>query len=526
MSYALELVLQTSQRRRARLNALRFACKVLGSASARAVRVRRRVAVTIEPGTVVAGKYIVERVLGEGGMGLVVSAIHGELGHRVAIKTMLPEANGHPEMRARFEREARAAAGLSSEHAARVTDVGRFDDGIPFMVMEFLEGEDLASAITRQKCLPIVEVVRYFAQACIGLGDAHSHGIVHRDVKPSNLFLAQRPGGRFVLKVLDFGIAKAAFMSTNPVLTRTSAQLGSPQYMSPEQLNDTKSVDARTDIWSLGASMYEALTGVPAFPAHTLAELHVKILTENPVPPSQIRADVPIELEHVILRCLEKDLDRRYPSLEEVQGDLELLQVKISSSGGSLGALPFERTSLPPGAATTDGFAKTAAGTDPGVLLGAASPFSGTEAPTSNTFGGVGPAPSTPKSPVVTTIAAAAALMIAGATAWRVLAPSSLPPPPSVPAAFVTPAAASRKVEGPAPAERSPLAAARAVEAPPPPARVGAADEGAAARPAKRAEVSGAKSSGPAKASTAEEPQKAEKPKKKRSSALDPELEE
>jgi serine/threonine-protein kinase len=486
--------------------------------------------VTIEPGTVLAGKFIVERVLGEGGMGLVVSAIHGELGHRVAIKMMLPEAKGHPEMLARFEREARAAAGLSSEHAARVTDVGRFDDGMPFMVMEFLDGEDLASAIARQKSLPIAEVVRYFVQACIGLGDAHSHGIVHRDVKPSNLFLAQRPGGRLVLKVLDFGIAKASLTSTNPALTRTSAQMGSPQYMSPEQLNDTKSVDPRTDIWSLGASMYEAVTGVTAFPANTLAGLHVKILTENPVPPRQLRPDVPPELEHVLLRCLEKDPDRRYASLAHVQSELERLQVKISTSSGSFGALPYERTSLPPGAATTDGFAKTAAGTDPGAfLVGAASPFTGTEAPTSNTFGGVGPVPAAPKRSPFVPIAAAAALAVAAGIAWRVVAPA----PASAPVAAIP--AATPAPPPPAPAEAE--SASRAVPtdalvAPAPlppsvPARGAAGVPGTPeARPSTRASGAGAKASTATKPGAAEEALRSEKPKKKRSSALDPELEE
>jgi serine/threonine protein kinase len=504
---------------------------------------REERSVTIDPGTVLAGKYIVERVLGEGGMGLVVAAIHAELGHRVAIKMMLPDAKGHPEMLARFEREARAAAGLSSEHAARVTDVGRFDDGMPFMVMEFLEGEDLASAITRQRCLPIVDVVRYFVQACIGLGDAHGHGIVHRDVKPSNLFLAQRSGGRFVLKVLDFGIAKASFTATNPALTHTSAQMGSPQYMSPEQLNDTKNVDARTDIWSLGASMYEALTGAPAFPATTLAGLHVKILTENPVPPSQLRPDVPPELDHVILRCLEKDLDRRYPSLEHVQSELERLQVKISTASGPFGALPFERTSLPPGApgaATTDGFAKTAAGTDPGVSLAAASPFTGTEAPTSNTFGGIGPAAPAPK-PVgraKVAIASAGAAALAFAVAWGAFGARAADRAASSRAEASTPALAAPApavaIAASAASAAPPSAVGAAAPAPAPVPQAAPAIEAAVAAPAaaevpraaKRPVSSGAKGSGAARPAAAEEPAKVDKPKKKRSSALDPELEE
>jgi serine/threonine-protein kinase len=494
--------------------------------------------VTIEPGTVLAGKFIVERVLGEGGMGTVVAAIHAELGHRVAIKMMLPEAKGHPEMLARFEREARAAARLSSEHAARVTDVGRFDDGLPFMVMEFLEGEDLESTIARQKRLPIADVLRYFIQACIGLGDAHSHGIVHRDVKPSNLFLAQRPGGRLVLKVLDFGIAKANLSSTSPVLTRTSAQMGSPQYMSPEQLNDSKNVDLRTDVWSLGASMYEAVTGVPAFPATTLAALHVKIITENPVPPSRFRPDVPPELEAILLRCLEKDPERRFESLDRVQAELERLQIKISTSSGAVGAIPSEGASLPPAARATDGFAKTSAGTDPGVAYSfaasadAPSPFTGTEAPTSNTFGGIHPVKVAARRAPLAVVGSAVLAAVVALVAWRgastgrpVVAGESTSVPVSearvAAPPFVDPPVNASAVVAEPGRERPALV----------PVRDARVDEplAAAVGSSPRAEAKAARRS-PAKAAPtspgAAEPAKAPAAKKRRSSVLDPELEE
>ena len=330
----------------------------------------------IAPGTVLAGKYIVEQVLGEGGMGLVVAATHLELGHKVAIKMMVPSASDQQEMLVRFEREARAAAGLSSEHAARVTDVGRFENGMPFMVMEFLEGEDLAQRIARERQLPIADVVRLFIQACMGLHDAHAKGIVHRDVKPSNLFLATRSSGRVVLKILDFGIAKAAPSTTNPSLTRTTAVLGSPQYMSPEQLSSTKTVDARSDMWSLAAAFYEALTGVAAFPAQTLAELHVKILLEPPVAPHALRPEVPADLEGIVLKCLAKAPDERYASIAEVQRDLESIAVRLSRGGtvssrdpemeatalpGREVATPVVRISRPPAAATPNGLVGTAA---------------------------------------------------------------------------------------------------------------------------------------------------------------------
>ncbi len=285
----------------------------------------------IAPGSVLGGKYLVERTLGEGGMGVVVAAKHLQLGHRVAIKMMLADGARNADALARFEREARAAAELASDHVARVTDVGHFEDGMPYMVMEYLEGEDLAVRIEREGALPIGDVMRMFIHACIGLGDAHAQGIVHRDIKPSNLFLSARRGGRVTLKVLDFGIAKANLTVSDHHLTRTSGMMGSPQYMSPEQLRDTKHVDARTDIWSLGASMYEALTGAPAFPAETLPELHVKILTEEPSSALGHRADAPRELDAILARCLTKDPRGRYASMHELQTELEDLELVLAA---------------------------------------------------------------------------------------------------------------------------------------------------------------------------------------------------
>ena len=294
------------------------------------------------------GKYEVEHVLGEGGMGIVVAAKHLQLGHRVAIKMMFANGLRNADALARFEREARAAAELSSEHVARVTDVGHFDNGAPFMVMEYLEGEDLAARIEREGPLPVADVVRMFIQACIGLGDAHEHGIIHRDVKPSNLFLSKRRSGRITLKILDFGIAKASLTASDHQLTRTSALMGSPQYMSPEQLRESKSVDARTDIWSLGATMYEALTGAPVFPAETLAELHVKILMDEPTPSRSYRADAPEELDRILFRCLAKAQANRFASMQELQDALELLEKRLEAPREFFRSDPsFLETALP-----------------------------------------------------------------------------------------------------------------------------------------------------------------------------------
>ncbi len=489
---------------------------------------------SVAAGTVLGGKFVVERVLGEGGMGMVVAATHVELGHRVAIKMMLPEARQHPEMLARFEREARAAAGLSSEHVARVTDVGRFDDGMPFMVMEFLEGEDLEQCIARQHQLPFGDVVRYFLQASLGLGEAHAHGIVHRDVKPSNLFLARRVGGRNVVKVLDFGIAKASLSNTNPQLTRTSTQMGSPQYMSPEQLRDTKSVDGRTDVWSLGAAFYEAITGVAAFPANTLAELHVKILMDAPVPPSVLRPGTPPELERVVLRCLEKDAGARYATMADLQRDLEQLEGSLASSrsnpyadiafdGTALPASAPAKPSLPPPPRPLDGFAATAQGTDPG------SGFAATDMPTSRTFGGAGSVGRSSSRAVPYAVGAVAlvAALAAGLALGRRGGQAEAGAPPregSVPVASVPVAPpVALPVVPSAPAPAAP-AAPVATEPPAAPVNVRPARgvvEAPADAPSKRVEPARAAPEREAKAMDPARPSA-----KKRRSALDPELEE
>lgn len=316
-------------------------------------------------GEVIGGKYVVEHVLGEGGMGVVVAARHAQLGNLVAVKMILSEFARHPDVVARFEREARAAAELSSEHVARVTDFGCVEDGSPYLVMEYLDGEDLGERIERGR-IPIGDAIRYFTEACLGLGEAHELGIVHRDIKPSNLFIARKKTGREVLKVLDFGIAKAESNSNDRALTRTSAVIGSPQYMSPEQLRDSKSVDRRTDIWSLGAAMYEVLTGTPAFPSESLAELHLKILTSDPRDIREARPDCPTALNAAVLRCLAKDPDSRPASMLELHQLLTRIQEGGSPSGVQLGSTAFDETRIPSGpndahrshagAATSQGF--------------------------------------------------------------------------------------------------------------------------------------------------------------------------
>jgi serine/threonine protein kinase len=251
------------------------------------------------PGTVLAGKYRVERTLGKGGMGVVVEARHIKLDDRVAIKFLLPEVAQNPDFSTRFLREAKAARRIKSEHVAHVIDVDQLESGAPYMVMEFLEGEDLAHMLETTGPLSIPDAVDYVIQGCEAIAEAHKQGIVHRDLKPANLFLTQGTDGSPIVKVLDFGISKTRESGVDN-LTRTAALMGSALYMSPEQLTAPKSVDLRTDIYALGVSLYELLSGKPPFNGETVAELHVHVCTTTPAPLRSLRAEVPQALAAVI----------------------------------------------------------------------------------------------------------------------------------------------------------------------------------------------------------------------------------
>ena len=270
------------------------------------------------PGDLIAGKYEVIKLIGSGGMGYVVSAMHVELGEVVALKFLRPEALQIEELVERFAREARAAAKIRSEHVARVYDVGVLPDGVPFIVMEHLAGQDLADVLQQRGPLPIKVAVEYVMQACEALAAAHASGVVHRDIKPENLFLTQHAQGLDFIKILDFGISKVALAPGKRGFVRTMMPLGSPVYMSPEQIRSSEGVDARTDIWSLGCVLYELLTGTVAFNEPSLMQLSAAILEHEPVPLHEYVPDVPVELENVVLRCLEKDADKRYGNIAEL----------------------------------------------------------------------------------------------------------------------------------------------------------------------------------------------------------------
>jgi eukaryotic-like serine/threonine-protein kinase len=272
-------------------------------------------------GSILGGKYLVEGILGQGGMGIVVAARHIELDQRVAIKCLLAHAQSVPEIVERFTREARAAAKIHGEHVARVIDVGRFDDGTPFMVMEHLKGHDLADELAKVGPLPVTDAVRYLLETCEALVQAHALRIVHRDLKPSNLFLAEQPGRRPIVKVLDFGISKVIDPSGG-ALTKTASVMGTPYYMSPEQLLSSKSVDERSDIWALGIILYELLVGRPPFMAETAPEVIAAVLQNAPAPIQTLRPDVPAGVAQVITRCMRSNVAERYANVAELAQDL------------------------------------------------------------------------------------------------------------------------------------------------------------------------------------------------------------
>jgi serine/threonine protein kinase len=272
------------------------------------------------PGHVIAGKYVIDRVLGRGGVGVVVSATHLALEQKVAIKFLRSDVALSEDTTQRFLQEARAAAMLRSEHVARVHDFGMSEQGHAYIVMEHLEGMDLGNVLDTGP-LPIEAAVEYVLQTCLALAEAHRAGIVHRDLKPANLFLTRRPDGQPVIKILDFGISKIVPKTprgSNAALVTTNANMGSPEYMSPEQMRSAKSVDHRVDIWALGIVLYELITGLPAFTADTIQQLFHLIDASEPTPVESLRPDVPDAVKDVIARCLQKNRMDRFADVAEL----------------------------------------------------------------------------------------------------------------------------------------------------------------------------------------------------------------
>ncbi len=285
-------------------------------------------ALPVRIGEVLAGKYRVERILGRGGMGVVVAAMHVQLQELVAIKLLLPAMGSRPDFVQRFIREARAAVKIKSIHVAHVLDVDTLSDGRLYMVMEYLDGKDLGQIIDQHGPLHQDEAVDYILQVCEALAEAHALGIVHRDLKPSNLFLTHTSAGAPLVKVLDFGISKMSneFLGASAQdarLTGETALIGSPLYMSPEQIRSAKDVDGRTDVWSLGVILHELLCGKTPFDGDNYSALLASIAADPPIPLHVHLPSAPPELEQVILRCLEKKPEARVPGVLELARLLE-----------------------------------------------------------------------------------------------------------------------------------------------------------------------------------------------------------
>ncbi|MCG8421561.1 MAG: protein kinase [Proteobacteria bacterium] len=277
----------------------------------------------VQNGDVVAGRYQVEKLLGAGGMGAVVAAFDRARDQRVALKFMLPKALIFSNAAQRFIREGHAQSKLRGEHVARVLDVGTLDDGLPFIVMEYLCGIDLAKLLARCLYLRQSEASALIIQVCNAMSEAHSLGIIHRDLKPSNLFVTLASDGALKVKVLDFGISKIVKGDGNvPFETTTIGTIGSPAYMSPEQAKSAKYADSRSDIWSLGVLLYQLTTGEFPFVAESPAEILAKILYECPLPMCERAPWVTAGFESVVMRCLAKDPDRRYQSAEALASTL------------------------------------------------------------------------------------------------------------------------------------------------------------------------------------------------------------
>lgn len=299
----------------------------------------------LEPGTILGDKYVVESCLAQGGMGTIYYATNLDLEAPVALKVMRRFGEGaDDEIFERTIQEAKLAAKLRGEHIARVLDAGRLADGGPYIVMEYLDGKDLRQLLDDGGPLDVSQAVHFIQQACIGLAEAHDHGIVHRDLKPENLFLAYRPDGSTIVKLLDFGISKSKVRTTGRRLTGPNSVLGSPDYMSPEQLDRPETVDERADVWALGCVLFELLTGATPFEGSTPAVTCSRAL-QCPMPSiRERRPEVPDRLEQVVRRCLEKDRVARFASVAVLSHALS----EFTSADGTLLASRASATSQPP----------------------------------------------------------------------------------------------------------------------------------------------------------------------------------
>jgi eukaryotic-like serine/threonine-protein kinase len=325
----------------------------------------------VKIGEILASKYRVEGYLGTGAMGVVVAARHIGLGKLRAIKLMKLAYSHEQRSLERFTNEARAAASLTSEHAVTIHDFGKLENGMPYIVMEYLLGQDLYKHIQDRKREPhpVDLATLYVLQACSAIAEAHSVGVIHRDLKPGNLFVTTKSNGAPCIKVLDFGLSKLEPLDEGPraPLTQSRDVMGTPYYMSPEQMTSTRDVDARTDIWSLGVILYELVTGHRPFDGSALPYVFAAVLERSPRAPSSLQKNVTPALEAVILRCLEKDPKKRTASVRELMEQLEpFAMVDLPpTSQGSANRIPSDTppaarpSDKPPAASPSDNFTAT-----------------------------------------------------------------------------------------------------------------------------------------------------------------------
>jgi len=391
-------------------------------------------------GEVVGEKYRLVRLLGEGGMGSVYEARHDVIGRRFAVKFLHAELASHPEILLRFRREAQAAGSLENENIAAVTDFGSSPDGAPYIVMEFLEGEDLAKTLARNGPLPVARAAHILIQVCRGLFAAHGRGIVHRDLKPENLLLQQRGDGGDLVKILDFGIAKLKSTEHRPeAATRTGITLGTPYYMPPEQARGQKELDERADIYALGVILFELLSGQKPHNGENYNAILYSILMGAAPRIEQFRPDLPPELAAVVHRAMAGEANQRYQSVSE------LSQALAPFTGRSMTPAPTlsnESTVMAPHSASGVG-AQSARSVSSG---------SGTRAPVAFTPNPSMPLPAPQKSHagLWAGLAAVVVLGAGGSAAWfaahagpattpSVTTPAAAPPPPAPPPAAIAP---------------------------------------------------------------------------------------
>ena len=266
----------------------------------------------VRVGEVLAGKYRIERIHAPGALGVTCDAQHRQLRQRVVVKLCGAFAAPHSQVAVRFLESARVAAQLRNVHLARLLDIGTLDSGVPYSVTEHLSGTDLRGVLRVREWLPVSEAVDYILQVCEALAVAHVAGLVHRNLKPTNVFLARDDDGRPIVKVLDFCLVEGALSDVSLTTSTAESIVSSLAYLAPEQVRDPSSVDVRADIWAVGALLHELLTGVPPYTASSVPGIFAAIAADSPTPVSQLRGELPTELEEVVLRCLEKERDYRW----------------------------------------------------------------------------------------------------------------------------------------------------------------------------------------------------------------------